>query len=442
MNAASATEHNRSDRRGSDLLTDFEHLSESPVGVSSDALEVDRFFNFGSSRSTHPGAVGHNPHHQLPWMIGSSGQWPPQTMMMGLGHDHPYHDHHHRGYQHHSLFPPPPVMPTGQPSSANHHQLLPPQSPSLQVIPTSFSAVWPKEWPSQDQHFAPSFNDNPMPNLNEPSPRPALTVPELTQPMIPNKTPMAPKRERVTKVKSRTSRRRLMKAKTIVDSDEDEKPVQDYTFIPSNTGDFTSALREQMRFTVFNESLLPTTAEIASMVKRSWETAINNQSAELRDWAQDFRRSQEKGLANIVDSIRSDMKDVARLFVFFRFDLQTYQVAVTHLINRGDRVLHLTADDSRFLDVTLTINGRTIVIPFGNPAVMAYIGYLLYDSRYQYHRYISGHPAPSPQAGPPDVSALSVEKLRPLFTMTAILFRWALEERKTGAVIDTELWVQ
>ncbi|KAG2094271.1 hypothetical protein BD769DRAFT_1395154 [Suillus cothurnatus] len=501
------------------LLNDLERS----LAASPDALEVDRFFNFGSNdHPDHRANLNHwHDHQPLPWMIGSSsGRWPPQYVQTGPGDD-PYHDYHHAEHssQHHvvptipqnvqtgpgddpyhdyhhaehlsqrhvvptipqnvqtgprddpyhdynhaahpsqrqSLLSPQPVVPTtmGQlPSNNDNNQFLPQwaQPTNLQldgVIPKSFSAIWPKEWPSQDQYFAPNSNSMPtLPNLNRPSSGPVLpvTVPGLTQPMIPNQIPIAPKRDRsndhtVAKGSARTSRRRrLVKAKSGHGISDSEGATQTYKFLPSNSGDVILACREEMKYNIFNTSLLPTTTEAATMAQRSWETAVSRQSADLRDWAHIHRRAQEQSLANVVDSTRSEMKEVARLFVFFRYDLQTYQMGVSHLVNRGVRVLHLLGDDL-FLNVTLTINGRTITVPFGNPAVMAYIAYLLYDSRYQYHRYIGGPEliGPSPASG---ASALTIEKLRPLFTMTGTLFRWALEERRTGTVVDSELWVK
>ncbi|KAG1866098.1 hypothetical protein F4604DRAFT_1928402 [Suillus subluteus] len=336
----------------------------------------------------------------------------------------------------------------GQPSDHGNHQLQPQwaQHPNLQpeVIRT-FSAVWPREWPSQDQHFA--SNNNPM-LVPDSGPSPSgsvVTGPGPTQPMIPmSQVPVAPQWDRsshIAKVSTRASRRRLQ-AKSGVDLERgDKKATRTFSFVPLNSGDVILACCEEMKYAIFKISLLPTTTEIATMARSSWEVAVNRQSAELRNWAHNFRSSQQNNLGNVVDSIRSDMKDVARLFVYFRYDLQTYQMSVPHLMSRGTRVEYLTADHSRFLDVTVTINGQTVTILFGNPAVMAYLGYLLYDSRYQYHRYIDGdYTGPSP--GGHGVSALNVNKLRPLFTMTGTLFRWALEERRTGTVVDSELWVK
>ncbi|KAG1838557.1 hypothetical protein F4604DRAFT_1941296 [Suillus subluteus] len=335
----------------------------------------------------------------------------------------------------------------GQPSDHGNHQLQPQwaQHPNLQpeVIRT-FSAVWPREWPSQDQHFA--SNNNPM-LVPDSGPSPSgsvVTGPGPTQPMIPmSQVPVAPQRDRsshIAKVSTRASRRRLQ-AKSGVDLERgDEKATRTFSFVPLNSGDVILACREEMKYAIFKISLLPTTTEIATMARSSWEVAVNRHGT-FATGLIIFRSSQQNNLGNVVDSIRSDMKDVARLFVYFRYDLQTYQMSVPHLMSRGTRVEYLTADHSRFLDVTVTINGQTVTILFGNPAVMAYLGYLLYDSRYQYHRYIDGdYTGPSP--GGHGVSALNVNKLRPLFTMTGTLFRWALEERRTGTVVDSELWVK
>ncbi|KAG1896326.1 uncharacterized protein F5891DRAFT_1193125 [Suillus fuscotomentosus] len=419
---------------------------EQSLAASSDARELDRFFNFDTPQA---GAeVGHNhANYQLPWMIGStSGRWPPQNVPpMELRHD-PYRDYHHAELQRQSLLPPQPVVPSlalAQPSSDHHHhhdQFLPQWAPDqpqnlqlAEVIQTSFNAVWPKEWPSHDQDFQVTPKNThipgPVPNSGPSSlPGTGLTAQPTVTPSQISKAPQRGRSKRTAQTSMRASSRRL-KAKSGVESEGGENLVQTYMFVPSNSGDASLDFREEMKYSLFNESLLPTTAEIKAMVQTSWETAIGRQPADLREWAENFRTSLKKGLVNIVDSVRSDMKDVARLFVYFRYDLQIYQMNVSHLINRRIRVLYLTEDDSRFLDVTLTIDERTIVVLFGNPAVMAYIGYLLYDSRYQYHRYIgSCLTEPSPDG----VSTMTVEKLRPLFTMTGTLFRWALEERLNG----------
>ncbi|KAG2096323.1 uncharacterized protein F5147DRAFT_778375 [Suillus discolor] len=398
---------------------------EQSLAASSDALHLDCFFNFDNPQA---GAqVGHNhANHQLPWIIGStSGRWPPQNVPpMGLHHD-PYRDYRHAELQRQSLPSPQPVVPRlalGQPSSDHHDQFLPqwapdqPQNLQLdEVIQTSFNAVWPREWPSHDQDFQIASNDNhipgPVPNSG-PSPLlgPGITAQPTVTPSQMSTAPQQGRSKHTAKTSTCTSSRRL-KAKSGIEPEGGEMPVQNYMFVPSNSGDATLDFREEMKYSLFNESLLPTMPKIKIMVRTSWETAISRQPADLREWAENFRCSLEKGLVNIVDSMN-----------------------ISHLINRRIRVLYLTEDESRFLDVTLTINGRIITVLFGNPAIMAYIGYLLYDSRYQYHRYISsGSTEPSPDG----VSTMTVEKLRPLFTMTGTLFRWALEERRTGTVIDS-----
>ncbi|KAG1865258.1 hypothetical protein F4604DRAFT_1683072 [Suillus subluteus] len=488
-NNASATGSDYNHSSSDNLLLnhhDHSNLQQSMAVTSpdeSDSDALDRFFNFDNHEP-----VGHNRDHQLPWTIGSNGRWPPQNMpMMGLGHDpyhhtghpsrhqswpllpqpvmgqpsdHDYHhaehpnqhqswpllpqpvmgqpldhDYHHAGHlsQHQSWPLPQPVM--GQPSDHGNHQLQPQwaQHPNLQpeVIRT-FSAVWPREWPSQDQHFA--SNNNPM-LVPDSGPSPSgsvVTGPGPTQPMIPmSQVPVAPQRDRsshIAKVSTRASRRRLQ-AKSGVDLERgDEKATRTFSFVPLNSGDVILACREEMKNCYYGKEFLGSCSQQAVGYSlpniRSKETSNQLKIAELRNWAHNFRSSQQNNLGNVVDSICSDMKDVARLFVYFRYDLQTYQMSVPHLMSRGTRVEYLTADHSRFLDVTVTINGQTVTILFGNQAVMAYLGYLLYDSRYQYHRYIDGdYTGPSPGGH-------------------GTLFRWALEERRTGTVVDSELWVK
>ncbi|KAG1851895.1 hypothetical protein F4604DRAFT_1686723 [Suillus subluteus] len=363
----------------------------SPDESDSDAL--DRFFNFDNHEPDIRVGISPGPYYQQPVMGQPSDHdyhhaehpnqhqsWPllPQPVM-GQPLDH---DYHHAGHlsQHQSWPLPQPVM--GQPSDHGNHQLQPQwaQHPNLQpeVIRT-FSAVWPREWPSQDQHFA--SNNNPM--------------------LVPDSGP-SPSGSSCDGARAHSAH----------DSDESSArgppagPIQSHSKRDEVCHFQNIALTYNDGNCYYGKEFLGSCSQQAVGYSlpniRSKETSNQLKIAELRNWAHNFRSSQQNNLGNVVDSIRSDMKDVARLFVYFRYDLQTYQMSVPHLMSRGTRVEYLTADHSRFLDVT-----GNVTILFGNPAVMAYLGYLLYDSRYQYHRYIDGdYTGPSP--GGHGVSALNV----------------------------------
>ncbi|KAG2148631.1 hypothetical protein BD769DRAFT_1382127 [Suillus cothurnatus] len=142
---------------------------------------------------------------------------------------------------------------------------------------------------------------------------------------------------------------------------------------------------------------------------------------DLRIWAtacsKDFRINK---LASVVDEIQGAMQQVIRIFVCYEYDLLFDYAAIvdeSRVGERRTRVRGLIANDA-FLSAIQSVQGVNTSIPFSNSGVIAFASYILYDSDFRYHQYISED-----------------WNLLPLLTATATFYRWALLERSTDSEV-------
>ncbi|KAG2132682.1 hypothetical protein BD769DRAFT_1386445 [Suillus cothurnatus] len=192
--------------------------------------------------------------------------------------------------------------------------------------------------------------------------------------------------------------------------------------VPWGTSDLVLECQEEMKRRLFNDSLLPTKATIASLADASWVSTVQRQSRDdLRIWAtacsKDFRINK---LASVVDEIQGAMQQVIRIFVCYEYDLLFDYAAIvdeSRVGERRTRVRGLIANDA-FLSAIQSVQGVNTSIPFSNSGVIAFASYILYDSDFRYHQYISED-----------------WNLLPLLTATATFYRWALLERSTDSEV-------
>ncbi|KAG1888490.1 uncharacterized protein F5891DRAFT_1177335 [Suillus fuscotomentosus] len=200
-------------------------------------------------------------------------------------------------------------------------------------------------------------------------------------------------------------------------------PVQPtLSVVPFNTTSVASQAKDTMKSLLLRSSLFPAKDDIAAKATTAWTTTVESQPVEFRDLARNAAAAGEKKLVNLVESMRNDLKEVGRHFVYFKYDLGG-AVLATEILTAVEVRAHQTIDlitDEKFLDVTVNINGDFVTVPFGSTPVLQFIMYITYDSKFGYDRYLG--------KGVP----MTRDKLRPLFLMTGTIFRWALGERSSG----------
>ncbi|KAG1839589.1 hypothetical protein C8R48DRAFT_790024 [Suillus tomentosus] len=90
---------------------------------------------------------------------------------------------------------------------------------------------------------------------------------------------------------------------------------------------------------------------------------------------------------------RSKLGPVLMVFVFLKYDLDfshDLMVMDAHIMEHANWVEGLVANNA-FIYSTISVEGIDMDIAFANPTIITLARYLLYDSEFRYHQYITGN---------------------------------------------------
>ncbi|KAG1809506.1 hypothetical protein EV424DRAFT_1543013 [Suillus variegatus] len=197
--------------------------------------------------------------------------------------------------------------------------------------------------------------------------------------------------------------------------------------IPFGLKRFMFRCIERMKRRAFKDSLLPSVHSLTDMANSVWTAEANSPETDglLRTWSleqlEDDPGHATSKLGPVLMEISGRMTVVVRVFVFLKYDLDfshDLMVMDAHITERANRVEGLVANNA-FIYGTISVEGIDMDVAFANPTIITLARYLLYDSEFRYHRYITGN------------------DYFPLLAMIATQCLWVFQEYITGRYVNS-----
>ncbi|KAG1791265.1 uncharacterized protein HD556DRAFT_1445533 [Suillus plorans] len=175
----------------------------------------------------------------------------------------------------------------------------------------------------------------------------------------------------------------------------------------------------RLKCKIFASSFLPNDDSATKKMATDCLDKVCRNSPELSAWTKMTNGKDEiVKMCSALVTIRKNMQALTRSAVLWGYGLHQ----LLHTEKKGvikEFVGSLLINEA-FLRGVITVNGERVNIPFAHQALQYYIRQLLFHDK-QYRKFIG------------------IERnLKPLYTYTSVLFKWALTEMSSGAFKDTD----